>query len=194
MSALLGLSRGREFSFPDPQSLHPSSVMSSRHEAPWWVCPWELPCRHASSLGARGAGIQFFRLLAVALPLLNWGKAGKHGPFAQPYNPVSDAWCPRRCGWAPRRSSAGGSADPGLPAAHATEGLQRALPKDGTLIVYDPILDYERHSNAFGLLMSLHMLINSPGDSNTGARRAVPGFRRPASAPATSNTSPDPTR
>ena len=38
-----------------------------------------------------------------------------------------------------------------------------ALPADGALIVYDAIIDDERRSNAFGLLMSLNMLIESPG-------------------------------
>lgn len=38
-----------------------------------------------------------------------------------------------------------------------------ALPEGGALIVYDVILDDERRSNSFGLLMSLNMLIDSPG-------------------------------
>src|SRR3954447_25775161 len=38
-----------------------------------------------------------------------------------------------------------------------------ALPDGGALIVYDAIIDDERSSNAFGLLMSLNMLIETPG-------------------------------
>ena len=38
-----------------------------------------------------------------------------------------------------------------------------ALPEDGTLIVYDTIIDDERRSNTFGLLDSLNMLIQTPG-------------------------------
>jgi hypothetical protein len=38
-----------------------------------------------------------------------------------------------------------------------------ALPDGGALIVYDAIIDDERRSNAFGLLMSLNMLIETPG-------------------------------
>jgi hypothetical protein len=38
-----------------------------------------------------------------------------------------------------------------------------ALPQGGALIVYDAIIDDERRSNAYGLLSSLHMLIDSPG-------------------------------
>jgi precorrin-6B methylase 2 len=38
-----------------------------------------------------------------------------------------------------------------------------ALPDGGALIVYDPIIDDERRSNAYGLLMSLHMLLESSG-------------------------------
>ncbi len=45
-----------------------------------------------------------------------------------------------------------------------------ALPAGGTLIVYDAIIDDERQRNAFGLLMSLNMLIETPGGFDyTGA-------------------------
>jgi hypothetical protein len=46
----------------------------------------------------------------------------------------------------------------------------RALPDGGALIVYDAIIDDERRENAFGLLMSLNMLIETPGGFDyTGA-------------------------
>jgi hypothetical protein len=38
-----------------------------------------------------------------------------------------------------------------------------ALPKGGALMVYDAIIDDARSKNAFGLLMSLNMLIETPG-------------------------------
>jgi hypothetical protein len=45
-----------------------------------------------------------------------------------------------------------------------------ALPDGGALIVFDAIIDDERRSNAFGLLMSLNMLIEVPGGFDyTGA-------------------------
>ncbi len=45
-----------------------------------------------------------------------------------------------------------------------------ALPKDGALIVYESIIDDDRRENAFGLLMSLNMLIETPGGFDyTGA-------------------------
>ena len=45
-----------------------------------------------------------------------------------------------------------------------------ALPEGGALIVYDALIDDERRSNAFGLLMSLNMLIETPGGFDyTGA-------------------------
>jgi hypothetical protein len=45
-----------------------------------------------------------------------------------------------------------------------------ALPNDGALIVYESIIDDERRQNAFGLLMSLNMLIETPGGFDyTGA-------------------------
>jgi hypothetical protein len=45
-----------------------------------------------------------------------------------------------------------------------------ALPEGGALIVYDAIIDDERKQNAFGLLMSLNMLIETPGGFDyTGA-------------------------
>jgi hypothetical protein len=48
-----------------------------------------------------------------------------------------------------------------------------ALPPGGALIVYDTIIDDERRQNAFGLLMSLNMLIETPaGFDYTGAEGA----------------------
>ena len=45
-----------------------------------------------------------------------------------------------------------------------------ALPEGGALIVYDAIIDDDRSRNAFGLMMSLNMLIASPGGFDyTGA-------------------------
>ena len=45
-----------------------------------------------------------------------------------------------------------------------------ALPSGGALIVYEAIIDDERRENAFGLLMSLNMLIELPGGFDyTGA-------------------------
>ena len=45
-----------------------------------------------------------------------------------------------------------------------------ALPDGGALIVFDAIIDDERRTNAFGLLMSLNMLIETPGGFDyTGA-------------------------
>jgi O-methyltransferase domain/Dimerisation domain len=45
-----------------------------------------------------------------------------------------------------------------------------ALPKGGALIVYDAMIDDDRRENAFGLLMSLNMLIEFPGGFDyTGA-------------------------
>jgi hypothetical protein len=38
-----------------------------------------------------------------------------------------------------------------------------ALPAGGALIVFEAIIDDERNTNAFGLLMSLNMLIETPG-------------------------------
>ncbi|MGO4722577.1 MULTISPECIES: methyltransferase [unclassified Inquilinus] len=45
-----------------------------------------------------------------------------------------------------------------------------ALPQDGALIVYDRMIDDDRRENAAGLLMSLNMLIETPGGFDyTGA-------------------------
>jgi hypothetical protein len=58
-----------------------------------------------------------------------------------------------------------------------------ALPADGALIVFEALIDDERRSNAFGLLMSLNMLIETRGgfdytgaDCATWIRQA--GFRQ----------------
>ena len=45
-----------------------------------------------------------------------------------------------------------------------------AVPAGGALIVYESIIDDDRSENAFGLLMSLNMLIETPaGFDYTGA-------------------------
>jgi len=50
------------------------------------------------------------------------------------------------------------------------ERAYRALPDGGALIVYDAVIDDDRRTNAFGLLMSLNMLIELPGGFDyTGA-------------------------
>ena len=38
-----------------------------------------------------------------------------------------------------------------------------ALPDGGALVVYEAIIDDDRAENSFGLLMSLNMLIETPG-------------------------------
>ena len=38
-----------------------------------------------------------------------------------------------------------------------------ALPQGGALIVFEALIDDERRQNAFGLIMSLNMLIETPG-------------------------------
>lgn len=63
------------------------------------------------------------------------------------------------------------------------EKAYAALPEGGALIVYDAIIDDNRRANAFGLLMSLNMLIEGPdGFDYTGADcrtwLASTGFRR----------------
>ena len=50
-----------------------------------------------------------------------------------------------------------------------------ALPTGGALIVYEAIIDDERRENAFGLLMSLNMLIETPAASTTPAPTAAAG-------------------
>jgi len=58
-----------------------------------------------------------------------------------------------------------------------------ALPEGGALVVYESIIDDDRKENAFGLLMSLNMLIETPGGFDyTGADCAAwmreAGFRQ----------------
>jgi len=43
------------------------------------------------------------------------------------------------------------------------EKAYRVLPEDGALIVFEALIDDERRSNALGLLMSLNMLVETPG-------------------------------
>ena len=50
------------------------------------------------------------------------------------------------------------------------EKAYRALPAGGMVVAYDAIIDDDRSQNAFGLLMSLNMLIETPGGFDyTGA-------------------------
>jgi hypothetical protein len=50
------------------------------------------------------------------------------------------------------------------------EKAHKALPDGGALIVYEALIDDDRRENAFGLLMSLNMLIETPGGFDfTGA-------------------------
>ena len=45
-----------------------------------------------------------------------------------------------------------------------------AVPPGGAVVIYDSIIDDDRSKNAFGLLMSLNMLIETPGGFDyTGA-------------------------
>lgn len=58
----------------------------------------------------------------------------------------------------------------------------QALPEGGALLVHESIIDDERRKNAFGLLMSLNMLIETPGGFDyTGAEcqewMSAAGFR-----------------
>jgi SAM-dependent methyltransferase len=60
-----------------------------------------------------------------------------------------------------------------------------ALPEGGTFVAYEAIIDDERRKNAFGLLMSLNMLIGTPGGFDyTGAdccgwMKAAPPIAQP---------------
>ena len=56
-----------------------------------------------------------------------------------------------------------------------------ALPAGGALIVYDAIIDDERRENAFGLLMSLNMLIETPGGFDYTGADCHAGCAKPAS-------------
>jgi hypothetical protein len=50
------------------------------------------------------------------------------------------------------------------------EKTYRAIPEGGAVVIYDAIIDDDRSQNAFGLLMSLNMLIETPGGFDyTGA-------------------------
>lgn len=53
---------------------------------------------------------------------------------------------------------------------HLIQAAWDSLPVGGAFIAYDAVIDDERRSNAFGLLMSLNMLIETPGGFDyTGA-------------------------
>jgi hypothetical protein len=52
-----------------------------------------------------------------------------------------------------------------------------AIPTGGALVVYEAIIDDERSKNAFGLLMSLNMLIETPGGFDVGPDSMVIGIK-----------------
>jgi hypothetical protein len=52
-----------------------------------------------------------------------------------------------------------------------------ALPAGGALIVYETIIDDDRRQNAFGLLMSLNMLIETPGGADYTAAECAEWMR-----------------
>ena len=88
----------------------------------------------------------------------------------------------RRAGHGPHPPRLG----PGREAA-LLEKAYAALPDGGALIVYEAIIDDDRRENAFGLLMSLNMLIETPGGFDyTGADCQRLDGARPASARPTS--------
>ncbi len=69
-----------------------------------------------------------------------------------------------------------------------------ALPDGGALIVYEAIIDDDRSQNAFGLLMSLNMLIDTEGGSTTRPPTLWAGCARPDSLRPGPSTSSAPTR
>jgi hypothetical protein len=70
-----------------------------------------------------------------------------------------------------------------------------ALPAGGAFIVFEALIDDERRSNAFGLLMSLNMLVETRGGFDyTGADCAAWMRARPASGRRASSTSAGPIR
>ena len=75
------------------------------------------------------------------------------------------------------------------------QGLRRAARRAARSIVYEAIIDDDRSKNAFGLLMSLNMLIETPGGFDyTGADCAGWMQRGRLHATRASSTSSVPTR
>jgi precorrin-6B methylase 2 len=58
------------------------------------------------------------------------------------------------------------------------EKAHEALPTGGALIVYESIIDNERRENAFGLLMSLNMLIETPAGYDYTAGQCIDWLHR----------------
>ncbi len=58
------------------------------------------------------------------------------------------------------------------------EKAYAALPPSGALIVYETIIDDARRENAFGLLMSLNMLIETPGGADYTAAECAEWMRK----------------
>jgi hypothetical protein len=67
-----------------------------------------------------------------------------------------------------------------------------ALPCGGAYIVYEAIIDDDRSANAFGLMMSLNMLVETPGGFDYTGADCQAGCAKSASAKPASNTSSAP--
>ena len=64
-----------------------------------------------------------------------------------------------------------------------------AIPTGGALIVYESIIDDDRSKNSFGLLMSLNMLIETPGGFDYTGADCTGWMHEAASTPPASSTS-----
>ena len=64
-----------------------------------------------------------------------------------------------------------------------------ALPSGGALIVYETIIDDDRRNNVFGLLMSLNMLIETPGGADYTVAECAEWMRQAGFRTTRANTS-----
>ena len=95
----------------------------------------------------------------------------------------------RRAGHGPHPARLG----PATRSGSCSRKAYDALPDGGALIVYEAIIDDDRRENAFGLLMSLNMLIETPGGFDyTGADCQRLDARGGLQRDATSSTSSGP--
>ena len=77
----------------------------------------------------------------------------------------------RAATWAKTSSAATSTSDDGPHPARLGHGAKAgahrealaALPPGGALVVFESIIDHDRRENAFGLMMSMNMLIETPG-------------------------------
>ena len=185
VKAMTGSARGRRRPWP-PSSRGGTTGPSSTSACAEGGLPVQLASAHPHLTGGG------FDLPDVRSALRGVRRRARPGRPARASTPATSSpiRCPgRRAGDGPHPPRLGSGAE-----APADRQGVRALPPGGALIVYDSLIDDERRENAFGLLMSLNMLIETRGGFDYTGADCTAGCGRRASARRARSTWSGPSR